>query len=169
MIAAATVLLTSLSITAEPEEEAVLRVMDAFFEALERADIAAMETMVAADATLISLRPGEGHVPQTRRSDRDTFTAGLVGLEGVIVELYWDAKIQISPVGLAQAWIPYVVEARGERVHCGIDHFTFVRRDTGWVITSLYDTRDPSSCGRLGLDEAYDRMRPVSLRAKLKN
>ena len=169
MITAAALLLSSFNVSAEPEEEAVLEVLDAFFVALERADIPAMETMVDAQASMMSLRPGKQGLPQTKASDRETFTMGLEGLEGVIVELYWDPKVQVSPVGLAQAWVPYVVEANGKRVHCGVDNFTLVKRETGWGFTGRYDTRDPESCDRLGMEEAHDRMRPVSLRAKLKN
>lgn len=163
--------LLAASLLAAPaaEEEQVLSVLDRFFIALERADTDAMRAMVEESAVLTSLRPGEDGLPQTRPTTRDVWLEGLEGLEGVIVELYWDPKVEISPVGLAHAWVPYVVEANGERIHCGVDAFTLIERDDGWRINALYDTRDPEGCERLGLEEARETMRPVALRAKLKS
>lgn len=163
-------LLTAVILTASSaEEEAVLDMLDRFFVALERADTDAMRTMVEEETILTSLRPGEDDLPQTRASTRDAWLEGLEDLEGVIVELYWSPQVRISPVGLAHAWVPYVVEANGERVHCGVDAFTLIQREGGWRITGLYDTRDPDGCERLGLEEGRDQLRPVALRAKLKS
>jgi len=169
MLAAAALLLASSGVALAPEQEQILDVLDRFFVALERADTDAFKTVIEEEATLTSLRPGEDGLPQTRAVDRDTFLAGLEGLEGVIVELYWEPTVMVSPVGLAQAWVPYVVEANGKRVHCGVDNFTLIKRQAGWVITGLDDTRDPASCERLGLEPHRAELRPVTLRPLLKN
>ncbi|MEM7739614.1 MAG: hypothetical protein AAF225_02290 [Pseudomonadota bacterium] len=163
-------LLAALALAApSSQEEAILDVLDRFFVALERADTDTMRAMMDDKAALTSLRPGEASAPIVNTTDRDQWLEGLAGLEGVIVELYWDPKVEISPVGLAHAWVPYVVEANGERIHCGIDAFTLVRREGGWIISGLYDTRDPEGCERLGVEGARETMRPVALRAKLKS
>ena len=159
----------ALSSAAAPEEEAVLTVVDDFFVALERADAGAFRGMVEADAQLQGMRPGPKGVPKTKLETREPWLAGLQGQEGKIVELYWDPVVNISPVGLAHVWTPYYIEYEGKPIHCGIDAFTLVKREGGWKITNLHDTRDPDGCDRLGLDEAKNRMRPLSLKPKLKS
>ncbi|MEO1041578.1 MAG: hypothetical protein AAFX52_04745 [Pseudomonadota bacterium] len=155
------------SASSNPEE--ILDVLDRFFVALERADADAMRSMVEEGTLLTSLRRGEDDVPATQATERDDWIGSLDGLEGVIVELYWSPKVEVSPVGLAHAWVPYVVEANGERVHCGVDAFTLIKRESGWRISGLYDTRDPHGCDRLSLEEGRETMRPAALRAKLKS
>ncbi len=164
--------LAALAMTlAAPSEDEILAEMDAFFVALSRADAQALGAMLHEDMVLNTLRkrPGEDGF-ELIRGDRDQFLRSLEGLaEGAIVELYWDAKVEISPAGLATVWAPYYIEFGGNALHCGIDAFTLVWQDERWVITALHDTRDPSGCERLGLDGARDRMRPEALRPLLKN
>jgi len=157
----------ALSSAAAPEEDTVLSIVDDFFVALERADAGAFRGMVEVDAQLQGMRPGPEGVPKTQLETREPWLERLGGLEGKIVELYWDPVVNISPVGLAHVWTPYYIEYEGKTIHCGIDAFTLVKREGGWKITNLHDTRDPDGCDRLGLDGAKDRMRPVSLKPKL--
>lgn len=158
----------SLAALAATGTDDILDVLDRFFIALERADTAAMEDLVDGDTLLRSLRQGPGGRPAESTVGRDAWLEGLAGKQGAIVELYWDPKVEVSPLGLGTAWVSYVVEVNGSRAHCGVDAFTLVRREGGWVITGLHDTRDPGGCARLGLEGARGTMRPAALRPLLK-
>ena len=162
-------LLAALAMTVPADEASVLETIDAFFVALERADRAAFEEMIAPETRLRTVRMGEDGAVQTSAQDREAFLGGLGGLEGKIVELYWDPVVSISPIGLAQVWAPYYIEFEGRPVHCGVDAFTLTYMDEQWKVTDLHDTRDPGGCERLGLEEARERMRPESLKPLLQN
>ncbi|MEO1656877.1 MAG: hypothetical protein AAFR65_04080 [Pseudomonadota bacterium] len=154
---------------ASAEEERVLDLLDRFFVALERADLNVMRSIVDENADVTTLIPDNDGTVVVNTVTRDGWLAGLDGMEGVIVELYWSPKVEISPIGLSHAWVPYVVEVNGKRSHCGVDAFTMVERPEGWRISDIHFTRDPSGCERLGLEDARGEMRPAALRAKLKS
>lgn len=155
---------------ASPTEEEILAEIDGFFIALERADQERLGVLLDEEMSLYTLRKRPGRAKfEGVRGSRERFLAGLEGQEGKIVELYWDAKVEVSPAGLATVWAPYYIEYDGAALHCGVDAFTLVKTDERWVITSIHDTRDPEGCERLGLEEARERMRPAALRPLLKN
>lgn len=160
-------ILLALTMTVPADEATVLDTIDAFFVALERADRATFEEMIAPDTRLRTARLDEGGQVTTSAVSRETFLDGLEGQEGKIVELYWDARVNVTPVGIAQVWTPYYIEYEGRPLHCGVDAFTLTFIDGRWRITDLHDTRDPSGCERLGLEEARGEMRPVALRSRL--
>lgn len=163
-------LLAAIAMTTAAPQDEVLDQIDAFFIALYEADTEALGAMMDDELQLFTLRkrPGRAKFEEVRGT-REGFLAGLEGQKRKINEVYWDAKVQTSPAGLATVWVPYYLEYEGAPLHCGVDAFTLVKGDTGWRITNIHDTRDPEGCARLGKDEAKGRMRPEKLVKLLKN
>ncbi|MEM9840681.1 MAG: hypothetical protein AAF830_16210 [Pseudomonadota bacterium] len=148
------------------EEEAVLKVVDQFFEGYYAKDLDLMRSTLTEDAAGRSARPGpDGKM----RVSPDAPVAELLQrMESYpdIVEVYWDAEVKIDGA-LAQFWAPYVLEVGGKRIHCGIDAFTLVKQEGAWKLHSLDYTADPDGCDRYGYTLEREGMRPASLVSKL--
>jgi hypothetical protein len=152
----------------DPPEEAVLETIDRFFEAYYARDAEAGAETITAAASGRQVSIGEEGEPNGISAPIDVagFVARWADLPTRNAELYWEPKVQVSE-GLAQVFAPYVIEADGKLVHCGVDAFTLVEIEGAWQIDSIQFTAEPSGCSRLGYDPNRDDLRPASLRGYL--
>ncbi|MFB0613774.1 hypothetical protein [Aurantiacibacter poecillastricola] len=112
----------------------VLAVVDTFFEGLNSADGALMNSVVADEAVVASV---------LEREDRPDLRVGTIekSIEGLLdggsyYEEYWEPVVLVGgPV--AVVWAPYLFERDGERTHCGVDVFNLMRLEGEWTITGI--------------------------------
>lgn len=126
------------TVAPESAEAAVIRMAEAFIQALSAKDTATLASLMSPDATLHSVRVGpEG--PEIRMTTREEFLAGLGGDERELLERIWDPTATV--VGsVAVVLAPYDFFVEGRFSHCGTDVFTFLEGAGGWTITgATYD------------------------------
>ncbi len=125
----------------DPEEEAVVAVVQQLFEAMRTND-----STMAANTFHPAARVGRagdngisfGH-PQ-----------GLIGMiaapkEEVYDEPIWDWVVNVDG-RLAQMWTKYAFYMGDTFSHCGSDAFELYKGRNGWQITQLVDTRRTEDC-----------------------
>lgn len=148
------------------DHDAILAVVDRFFEAYHAKDAEGMAATLTADAAGRAVRVGpDGQARVTGDRPVADVIAQLETLPE-IVEVYWTPGVKVRG-HLAQFWAPYVVEADGERLHCGIDAFTLVKIEGDWKLHSLDYTAEPHGCSDLGYRRDRENMRPASLVPRL--
>ena len=161
MTALATIgLLTAMTAThpafADDEAE-IIAVIDEFFAAMKKRDAATMRTLMTEDGILYGYRETADGLRISRPTHQD-YLANLASGSGVPVERYWDPTVMVHD-RLATVWTPYDFHNDGVFSHCGLNNFSLIKTDDGWIITGVvfsirtedcdesplgpFDSRDP--------------------------
>ena len=117
------------------EREAVLGVIDAFFESMTARDTERMRTLMTPDGIIYGYREDEQGVQVIRPTHAD-YLDNLATGEARLVERYWDPEVMVYG-RLATIWTPYDLYADGEYSHCGVNNFSLLKTDAGWVISGV--------------------------------
>lgn len=125
------------------EEKDVLRVVQNFFDALEKQDTAAFRQMFLKDAHNFSIR--ESKDTMIVRSQRST--SFKFDPRRIIKERMRSASTQVQiHKGIAMVWAPYDLWVDEKFSHCGVDVFTLVKSNAGWKIASIAYTMETEDC-----------------------
>jgi hypothetical protein len=133
------------------EREAVLKVMQAFFDTMTAKDVER--------ARDILVPQGRFHAANLRgdgRPDRsfavEEYLADLQASKPVMRERIWNPEVRIQG-RIATVWAPYDFWIDGKFSHCGVDAFDLIRTDKGWKIAggayTLEAKCEPSPLGPL--------------------
>jgi hypothetical protein len=147
----------------QPEEQAVLAVVDRFMLAVSAADATApqMSDIRLADGFNIVERPGpSGGTLVTRRTFTPRPAAPRAPGSPSNRERYWDPVVHIRG-SIAVVWTPYEFWIDGKTSHCGIDVFDMMKEDGAWKIANVMYTVEPSACESLRPKDP-SRLRPAS-------
>lgn len=134
------------------ERAAVLAVIDTFFDAMQTRDAERIRPLFSADGVIYGYQTGpEG--PALFSLTHQSYLESLAAGQGTPVERYWDPTVMIHD-RLATAWTPYDFHLDGEFSHCGINNFSMIKDEDGWVITGIVfsietETCEPSPLGPL--------------------
>jgi hypothetical protein len=126
------------------EEDAVLSIVQQFFDVLESRDVEAGAGLVAPEVRFFSTREKDGE-SVVRTSGRDEFLASLASGEEALLERMWDPEVRIRG-RIAMVWTLYDFHRDGEFSHCGVDAFSLVKTEAGWQIVSCIYTVEPAGC-----------------------
>ncbi len=141
-----------------PDEAAILAVVDRFMQAISTNDSALMaELRIEGGSTIVSRRdPAGGEAPLvTRRA----FTPSNSSRPGTSRERYWDPVVHVRG-GIAVVWTPYEFWADGKSSHCGIDVFDMMKEKGVWKIANAMWTVEPEACAALRPADP-SRLRPA--------
>lgn len=135
---------------AEPDEGAILTVVDAFFLAMAAKDSDAFPAIVAPGATMVALGYGDDGALPPRRTAVQEFIDRLDDRDSAdrLEEAYWVPTV-LQRADLAVVWTPYRIDLSGKRIHCGIDVFNLSREAGRWLIDSISFTMEPDACPEL--------------------
>lgn len=125
----------------DPEEAAVVAVVQQLFEAMRTRD----STLAAATfhpAARVG-RAGENGI--SFRSTQGLLEMIAGAGDEVYDEPIWDSVVNIDG-RLAQVWTKYAFYIGDTFSHCGTDAFELYKGRTGWKITQLVDTRRTEDC-----------------------
>jgi len=133
-------LLFSIAMTASAacqasEEEALVQVIERFFHAMTARDVDAMSELMTSDGILYGYRD----TPEGIKIVRPTHQAYLENLatgEGRLVERFWNPRVMVED-RLATVWTAYDFHVDGKFSHCGINNFSLLKADDGWIITGV--------------------------------
>ncbi len=142
-------LLAPAAVSAQSAESDVLAVITGLFDGMRAGDSAAVRAAFAPEARLMTAFERDG-VPTLHTGSLDRFVA-LVGSphDEVWDERIWGTEIRIDGL-LATVWTNYAFHLGEKLSHCGVDAFQLVRREHGWQIVHLIDTRRTEGCGSGG-------------------
>ena len=122
----------------------VIQAIDDFFAAMTARDADKMRTLMTPDGILYGYR----ETPDGLRIARPTHAAYLESLaagESKLVERYWNPEVMVYG-RLATAWTPYDMHVDDNFSHCGVNNFSFLRTDEGWVITGVVFSIEDEIC-----------------------
>ena len=117
------------------DREAVVKVVIDFFESMTARDAERMRALMTDDGMIYGYREGDEGTAIITRSHRE-YLDNLASGEGEIVERFWDPDVMLYG-RLATVWTPYDFYANGEFSHCGVNNFSMLRTDDGWIITGV--------------------------------
>jgi len=126
------------------DREAVIDVIDAFFESMTARDVERMRTLLTPDGIIYGYRESDEGLQIIRPTHAD-YLENLANGEGQPVERYWDPEIMLSG-RLATIWTPYDFHNDGQFSHCGINNFSMLKTDDGWVITGVVFSIHAENC-----------------------
>ena len=131
----------------DPEEAAILAVVDRFMVAISTNDSALMAELRIEGGSTIVARPdpaGADAPLVTRR----VFTPSTSSRPAANRERYWDPVVHVRS-GIAVVWTPYEFWADGKSSHCGIDVFDMMKDKGVWKIANAMWTVEPEACAAL--------------------
>lgn len=134
---------------AQTDTMAIKNSIQLFFRGMHSNDTALIKTSLDADCFLYSImqkKDGATIMEQQKVAD---FFLQVAALKGHILDeqlLGYDIKIDGA---MAIAWTPYKFYYDGQFSHCGVNVFTFIKRDSEWKIMGITDTRRKQGCNEL--------------------
>jgi hypothetical protein len=128
------------------EEQAVLSVVQRFFDVLASRDAAAGRALVIAQGRSFSIRE-DGKIVESGLLE---MVEKLPSGKGRLLERMFEPSVRIRGK-LASVWAKYDFHRDGKFSHCGVDSFLLVKAPEGWKIASLAYTVEPGACAELGV------------------
>lgn len=126
------------------EREAVLAVVQRFFDAMAARDPAAFEAVTMPEGRFFALIDESGQASM-RSSTNAEFQKGLAAQTDALLERMWNPEVRVhGPI--ATVWTPYDFHRDGAFSHCGIDAFTLVKTPSGWKISGGVYTVERTGC-----------------------
>jgi hypothetical protein len=123
------------------EEEAVLEVVQAFFDAIGARDTTAFRALQLPEAQAIAIGTQGGRTTYRARGV-DADLPGLGAAGPALLERMWEPEVRISGP-LATVWAPYDFYRDGQFSHCGIDAFQLIRTAQAWKVAAITYTVVP--------------------------
>jgi len=136
----------------DPEREAVLAVVQAFFDTMAAKDVAGARRTVVPEGRFHSAGQQDGK-PRIRAFTSEDYLKDLsVPMKPNVRERMWNPEVRIRGF-VASVWTPYDFWRDGKFSHCGIDSFDLIKTDEGWRIAGISYTVEskcePSPLGPL--------------------
>lgn len=134
------------------DREAVIATVQAFFESMTARDVDRMRALMTPDGMIFGYREVDGETQITRIPHAD-YLSNLASGEGTPVERFWDPEVTVYG-RLATVWTPYDFYLDGQYSHCGVNIFSMLKTNAGWIIAgvvfSIERDCDPSPLGPYG-------------------
>lgn len=130
------------------EEAAVLAATDQFMKAISSNDLAGMAAMQTSDGMTYVALLEDGKAPEIVGRPNaywvDSSRAGGPPMR----ERYWSPTVLVRGP-MAMVWAPYEFRDDGKVSHCGVDMFSFIKRDGAWRVANMMWTVEPKACAEL--------------------
>ena len=135
----------------DPERDAVLKTVQAFFDTMTAKDVEGARKVLQEQGRFHAMRMRDGK-PDVRAFSNEEYFADLKSSKQKMQERIWNPDVKISGL-IASVWAPYDFWIDGKFSHCGIDQFDLIKTEDGWKIAGgvyTLETRcDPSPLGPL--------------------
>ncbi len=126
---------------AQRPEQAVRQVIDRLFDGMRAGDSTMVRNAFDPGVRIVTTFTAADGTPGLREGQLASFLQAVgAPHDEVWDERIWDVVVHVED-NLAAAWMKYAFFS-GERFsHCGVDSFVLARREAGWKIIHLADTR----------------------------
>ncbi|MDX1911807.1 MAG: nuclear transport factor 2 family protein [Saprospiraceae bacterium] len=130
----------------ENPEKDIKKVINRFFDGLEKGDTALLKSACMPDMVLQTyMADKEGKMQVYTEPFND-----LIAMVATPTTDQYDERIQFEAIhaekSLASVWTPYSFYINGKRSHCGTNSFQLVKTGEGWKIQYIIDTRRKQGC-----------------------
>ncbi len=136
---------------AAPEQDAVLKTMQAFFDTMTAGDVDGARRILQPQGRFHAMRLADGK-PDVRTFTNEEYFARLQASQQTMRERMWNPQVRISGL-IAAVWTPYDFWIDGKFSHCGIDAFDLIKTEEGWKIAggvyTIESKCEPSPLGPL--------------------
>jgi len=123
---------------------AIIQLIDNFFAAMTARDVDKMQTLMTVDGIIYGYRETPDGL-QVVRLTHAAYLENLASGEARLVERYWNPEVKVYG-RLATAWTPYDFHVDGKLDHCGLNNFSMLQTDDGWVITGVVFSIEHNGC-----------------------
>lgn len=130
------------------EEAAVLAAMDAYMNALAANDFQAQAALQTPDGMTYRARPVDGGGTEVVGRPNSYWTDPARDDGRAVRERYWSPTVLVRG-SIAVVWAPYEFWIDGNTSHCGVDAFSFIKRDGQWLVSNSMWTVEPDACDSL--------------------
>lgn len=138
------IVVTSCSETVDPEEQAVIEVVQKLFDGMASKDIDALSSVLLPESTLTSVRLSDVRVITGTRT-KEQFLESMRTETEELLERMWDPTVMVYD-RVASLWTHYDFHINGEFSHCGVDAFSLVKTTEGWKISGITYTVQTEGC-----------------------
>lgn len=144
LLSASPIMAQTLSESVEESDE-VRETVLALFEGMEAADGDVLRSVLDENATLHTVRSTETGT-ELAETDINQFIESVDGAEpGSLIEEILYISVNVDGE-LATAWMDYHFYRGTEFSHCGVNSMNLIKKDGGWKIFSIVDTRRQENC-----------------------
>lgn len=138
-------LFSTQQVQAQNEEAAVKKVIETLFDGMRAADSAMVHSVFIDEVTMQTIVPKRGVM-----SIVDGSLQGFLNGVGTPHDKVYDERIkdyQIKIDGpMASVWTTYEFYLGEQFSHCGVNSFQLMKKEEGWKIIYLVDTRRKDNC-----------------------
>lgn len=127
--------------SAQTEEQSVIATVRKLFDAMAAHDPEAARAVLIPEGRVIASRPNG---TSTNRSQEE-FAVSLATAKQKYLERIWNPKVSVRG-GIAAVWAEYDFHLDGKFSHCGIDAFSLLKTPTGWKVSQIAYTVEPTGC-----------------------
>ena len=138
------VLLATSLAAATAERDSVIRVIEDFFAAMTARDVDRMRSLMSEDGMIYGYRESADGLKVLRQTHAEILGSLATG-SGKLVERFWEPRLMLHG-RLATVWTPYDFHVDGQFSHCGVNNFSMLRTDTGWIITGVVFSIEVDRC-----------------------
>lgn len=129
---------------AQDDRDAILEKVQQFFDALEHSDTNLAKAAVLPEGQMFRLREVDDSLA-IGRTPHSAFLEGLADGNEDFLERMWEPVV-LQHGRMAVVWTPYDFYRDGEFSHCGVDVFNLIRTASGWKISGIMYTVEPTGC-----------------------
>ena len=122
------------------EEQAVRKIIDEFFLALESQDTVLYKKILFTEGQVWWVQEDGDSIKYNMRYLKDDINR--FSPDRIVQETALDYHIKVHKQ-LAMAWVPYTLSISGTFSHRGVDAFTLIKTLDGWKITTAAFTIEP--------------------------
>jgi hypothetical protein len=134
-----------------PERDAVLKTVQAFFDTMTARDVEAARKVLQPQGRFHAMRMRDGK-PDVRAFANEEYFADLQASKQTMQERIWNPEVRVHGL-IGSVWAPYDFWIDGKLSHCGVDLFDLIKTDEGWKIAGgVYTVEskcEPSPLGPL--------------------
>ena len=128
------------------EEKAIMKPIEDMFTGMALGDSALISKHFEKEITMATVFTDKaGKTVLRRENSLDGFLKAVAGKHEPFNEPIWNVKIQVEG-DLALVSCDYAFYLGNTFSHCGIDAWQLIKRDEGWKIFHLVDTRKKEGC-----------------------
>ncbi len=136
----------SFSAAQTPDETAIKNQIHTLFEGMRAGDSSKVSSVFYPEAIMQSIAKGKDGEEQVINGSLQNFLKAV----GTPHDIMWDERVSTIDVrmdgALAHAWVPYSFYRGDDFSHCGVNSLQLKKRDDGWKIIYIVDTRRPTNC-----------------------
>lgn len=129
----------------DDEIAAVKAVIETLFDSMREADSAKLHTVFIDDVVMQTIVPKRGVMSIVEGNLQGFLTGVGSPHEHMYDERILDYQIKIDGP-MAHVWTPYEFYLGKEFSHCGVNSFQLMKKESGWKIIYLVDTRRTENC-----------------------